>query len=226
MTPLMNSVLTPLSRRQLLRASILLGGVSVSPIIAAWAQTPLKRTPEQVLGPFYPVLPTGDRGADLTRIPGRPGRAQGQVIHLMGRVLNRRGEPMSGAKVEIWQANTYGRYVHPGDTNPAPLDPNFEGHGKQITDAEGRFRFKTIKPGSYPTGVGDWIRPPHIHFDVSGQVSRLVTQMYFEGDSLNDKDQIRQAADCKECLSAKLMAPTKELESDSLIAVWDIVLRR
>ena len=224
---MMSPVSAPLSRRQLLHASIVLGGLSLgSPIVAAWAQTALKRTPDQVLGPFYPMLSTIDRGADLTTIPGRPGRAQGQVIHLMGRVLTRRGEPVPRAKVEIWQANTHGRYVHPIDTNPAPLDPAFEGHGIQLTDTEGRFRFKTIKPGAYPTGSGDWIRPPHIHFDVSGPVSRLVTQMYFEGEPLNDKDQIRQTADCKDCLSAKLLPPTKDLEPDSLIAVWDVVLRR
>jgi protocatechuate 3,4-dioxygenase, beta subunit len=224
---MMSSALTPLSRRQLLRAPIALGGLSLSPrIIAAQAQTLLKRTPEQVLGPFYPVIRTLDRGADLAKIPGKPGRAQGQVIHLMGRVLTPQGEPVSGAKVEIWQANMHGRYVHPSDTNPAPLDPSFEGHGVQLTDSEGRFRFRTIKPGAYPTGVGDWIRPPHIHFDVSGQVSRLVTQMYFEGEALNDKDQIRQSAGCKERLTAKLAPPTKDLEPDSLIAVWDIVLRR
>ena len=224
---MMNFVSTPLSRRQLLCGSIALSGLSFgSPIVTAWAQPLLKRTPEQVLGPFYPVLKTIDRGADLTKIPGRPGHAQGQVIYLMGRVRTRGGEPVAGAKVEIWQANTHGRYVHPGDTNPAPLDPAFEGHGIQLTDNEGRFRFKTIKPGAYPTGVGDWIRPPHVHFDVSGQVSRLVTQMYFDGEPLNDKDQIRRTADCTECLSARVMPPTKELESDSLIAVWDVVLRR
>jgi len=223
----MSFAVTTLSRRQLLHASIMLGslglGRSVRPVLA---QTPLKKTPEQVLGPFYPVLRTVDRGTDLTAIAGKPGRAQGQVIHLMGRILNLRGEPVSGARVEIWQANTHGRYVHPGDTNPAPLDPSFEGYGKQLTDAEGRFRFRTIKPGAYPTGVGDWIRPPHIHFDVSGQINRLVTQMYFEGDALNDKDKIRQSVGCKECLTAKLIPPTKDLEPDSLIAIWDIVLPR
>jgi protocatechuate 3,4-dioxygenase, beta subunit len=106
------------------------------------------------------------------------------------------------------------------------LDPNFEGHGVQLTDAEGRYRFKSVKPGAYPTGTDDWTRPPHIHFDVVGHVNRLVTQMYFEGDPLNDKDRILQGARCKECLMTKLGAPTKDLESDSLVAVWDIVLAR
>jgi len=218
---------TTLSRRQLLRASVALGGLSLfGPLGSALAQTQLKKTPEQVLGPFYPVLASVDRAADLTAIPGKPGRAQGQVMYLMGRVLNLRGEPLSGVKVDIWQANARGRYVHPNDTNPAPLDPNFEGHGVQLTDAEGRYRFKTIKPGAYPTGVDDWTRPPHIHFDVMGHVNRLVTQMYFDGDALNEKDRILQRASCKECLTTKLVPPTKDLEPDSLVAVWDIVLAR
>ena len=99
----------------------------------------------------------------------------------MGRFLNMKGEPIPGARVEIWQANTYGRYTHPGDTNPAPLDPNFEGYGVQITDAEGRYRFKTIKPGAYPAAQG-WTRPPHIHFKVETKTNWLVTQMYFYGE--------------------------------------------
>jgi protocatechuate 3,4-dioxygenase beta subunit len=131
-----------LSRRQVLGIAITAGGylLSASPR-AAWAQD-LKRTPGEILGPFYPVLRSVEKSADLTLLPGKPGRASGQVIYVMGRVLNVQGQPVKGARVEVWQANTYGRYVHPSDTNPAPLDPNFEGFAIQDTDAEGRFRFK------------------------------------------------------------------------------------
>ena len=83
------------------------------------------RTPDQILGPFYPVVKPPHQGADLTSIPGRPGRAAGQVIHLTGRVVNPNGQPVQGARMEIWQANTHGRYTHPSDHNPAPLDPIF-----------------------------------------------------------------------------------------------------
>ena len=214
-----------LSRRQLLRASLAAGGLSLcGPLASVLAQAPLRRTPEQVLGPFYPVLKSIERGTDLTMVPGRPGRAQGQVVHLMGRVLNQRGEPVPGVRVEIWQANTHGRYTHPRDANPAPLDSSFEGYGVQLTDSEGRYRFKTIRPGAYPTGIENWTRPPHIHFDVSGRVDRVVTQMYFAGEPLNEKDRFLQRTGCKECLTTKLVAPPKELEPDSLVAVWDIVL--
>jgi len=116
------------------------------------AQTRLL-TPPDLTGPFYPLLKPPDRDADLTTIHGESGRAQGQVIHLMGQVLNLQGKPVKGARVEIWQANIYGRYNHPSDPNPAPLDPNFEGYGVQITDAEGRYRFKTTS-SRVPTQLG------------------------------------------------------------------------
>jgi protocatechuate 3,4-dioxygenase, beta subunit len=144
----------------------------------------------------------------------------------MGRVLNRAGEPLPGATIEIWQANAHGRYTHPSDTNPAPLDPNFNGFALQTTDAEGRYRFKTIKPGSYPTGVDNWLRPPHIHFDVSGKRDRLVTQMYFPGEALNDLDRIFNGTPRKEMLLARALPPTADLEKDSILLVWDAVLSR
>src|SRR3989304_223777 len=103
-------------------------------------------TPEQAQGPFYPVTKPLDRDADLTVVNGKPGKAQGQVIQVMGRVFNAKGAPVRGAQVEIWQANTFGRYTHPQDSNPAPLDPNFQGYGAQATDASGQYQFRTVKP--------------------------------------------------------------------------------
>jgi protocatechuate 3,4-dioxygenase beta subunit len=191
---------------------------------AALAQA-LRRTPDQILGPFYPVVKPLHQGADLTIVPGKPGRAAGQVIHVMGRVVNAHGQPVQGARMEIWQANTHGRYTHPGDTNPAPLDPNFEGFAVLTTDAEGRYRMKTVKPGAYPAGPDARMRPPHIHFDVTGKSNRLVTQMYFAGEPLNDKDPFLQSVGGgKERLIVRLGPPTQGFEPDSLVAVWDIVL--
>jgi protocatechuate 3,4-dioxygenase, beta subunit len=182
-------------------------------------------TTDLVLGPFYPVIKPAHAGTDLTVIPGKPGRAQGQVIYVLGQVLDLNGKPVSGAEIEIWQANSFGRYTHPGDTNPVPLDPNFEGYGIQRTDAQGRYRFKTIKPKGYPAG-GDRVRPPHIHFCVTSSTTRLITQLFFEGDPLNEKDFLLKNASNKETIITKLMPPTKEVEPDSLIAAWDIVLRQ
>jgi protocatechuate 3,4-dioxygenase beta subunit len=185
----------------------------------------VRRTPTQILGPYYPVMKPLDRDADLTVIRDKSGKAAGQVIHVMGRVLNTRGEPVQGARIEIWQANTHGRYVHPSDRNSAPLDPNFEGFASLVTDTEGRYRFKTIKPGAYPQD-GE-MRPPHIHFDVSGRINRLVTQMYFAGDPLNERDRFLATARANaRRLIVSLQKPGPELEPDSLLAQWDIVLEQ
>ena len=187
----------------------------------------LRLTPEQIMGPFYPVLKPLDRDADLTVVKGKKGKAQGQVIQLMGRVLNAKGEPVKGARLELWQANTHGRYMHPADVSPAPLDPNFEGFSVQTTDAEGRYRFKTIRPGAYPINAlnpGEK-RPAHIHFDIIGANSRLVTQMYFPDDPLNENDPLfKELGDSKSAAIGKVLPPTKDVEPDSLIVMWDVVI--
>ena len=212
-----------LDRRDILKMSAVLAGSAamLSTRLGA-AETELQRTPGQVLGPFYPLgeLP---QSSDLTMAPGRQGRAQGQVLNVMGRVLNLSGEPVGDAKIEVWQANANGRYTHPSDTNPAPLDPNFEGAAVLTTDSEGRYRFKTIKPGAYPAGPNRF-RPAHIHFQVTGRQDRLVTQMYFENDPYNNTDPPLNSVAAKELLITKLLAPSPEFEPGSKMAVFDIVL--
>lgn len=216
----------PLSRRQVLAMTLGANAFALTGSrTLAWAQAMLKLTPPQILGPFYPLGKPPVQGTDLVTLPGRPGRAQGQIIHVMGRVLNAQGQPIAGARVEIWQANTYGRYTHPNDQNPAPLDPNFEGFGAQVTDTDGRYHFKTIKPGSYPAGP-TLVRPPHIHFEVIGRQERLVTQMYFAGEPLNDKDPFLQSVGGKERLIVNLTPPSPGLEPDAMLAAWDIVMTR
>jgi protocatechuate 3,4-dioxygenase, beta subunit len=212
------------SRRAVLKHLAALGAVAAA---GSWsptmAQSRTMPTPDQILGPFYPVKKPADGGKDLTRLSGKSGAAHGEVIYVMGRLLNMKGEPVPGAQLEVWQANAGGRYAHPSDTNPAPLDPNFEGYAIVVSDAEGRYRFKTVKPGAYPVG-GGWIRPPHIHFDVRGQFNRLVTQMYFAGEALNNKDPLLQASWAKESLIAQVLPPTTQEEPDARLVVWDIVL--
>jgi protocatechuate 3,4-dioxygenase, beta subunit len=217
-----------ISRRRFLEISTALGGiVACSDLSTIFAQQNRALTEEQMLGPFYPITRPLDRDADLTHLRGRRASAKGQVIHLMGRVTNPLGKPLAGVKLEIWQANAHGRYAHINDSNKAPLDPNFQGYGVQLTDASGQFRFKTIKPSAYPTGLDDWSRPPHIHFYVTGSHEALVTQMYFPDEALNAKDRLLQsAAPNQASLIAKVEPAGKGLEPDSLIAIWDIILTR
>src|SRR3954469_13164945 len=215
--------ITDLSRREILRMTAILGAASLASTRVAIAQTAGQRTPEQILGPFYP-LKTLDQNADLTKVAGRPGRAAGLVLNVVGRVLDLKGEPVRNAKVEIWQANTHGRYTHPSDHNTAPLDPNFEGSALLTADNDGRYQFKTIKPAAYPAGPNR-MRPAHIHFQVSGRQDRLVTQMYFDGDPYNATDRFLQTAmQQTKLLIAKLSPPTREMEPESKLVVFNIVL--
>ena len=145
-------------------------------------------TPPQLDGPFYPMA-IQDYDWDLTRVSGGNGRAQGEVIEVTGRVLDATCQPLPGCVIEVWQANVHGRYSHPRDEGKGrSLDPNFQGYARLPTDKDGRYRFLTITPGSY-AAMGDWIRPPHIHFTVHAPFNPSVTtQMYFAGDPLNAKD--------------------------------------
>jgi protocatechuate 3,4-dioxygenase, beta subunit len=164
-----------------------------------------------VRAPSRPLVPAPARLADLaapvfgdeTVGPGdhdltrqHRGEPLGERIIVTGRVLESDGRPVRGALLEIWQANAAGRYVHVVDQHPAPLDPNFTGAGRCLTDDEGRYEFITVKPGAYPWGnhPNAW-RPAHIHFSVFGRafMDRLITQMYFPGDPLFDFDPIFQS---------------------------------
>jgi protocatechuate 3,4-dioxygenase, beta subunit len=144
--------------------------------------------------PVYGHEGLGELDNDLTR--QHAGDPQGERIIVTGRVLEEDGRPVPNTLVEIWQANAGGRYQHEGDQHPAPLDPNFSGAGRTLTDAEGRYEFVTVKPGAYPwkNHPNAW-RPAHIHFSMFGRAfsSRLVTQMYFPGDPLFELDPIFQS---------------------------------
>jgi protocatechuate 3,4-dioxygenase, beta subunit len=220
-----------ISRRELLGNALALGGLAlIHPVGSVFAQEAERQlTLSQGMGPFYPLVKPLDRDADLTIIRGRSGRAQGQMINLTGRVLNLKGEPVRGARIELWQADTNGRYAHPSDPNTkATLDPNFQGYATQLTDAEGRYRFKTIKPGAYPSMYNPGrTRPPHIHFDVTGRKDRLVTQMYFPNEPLNEQDGSFRGLGARQATAiGRILPPPKEVEPDALFMVWDVVLPR
>ena len=183
----------------------------------------LEITPPQIVGPFYPVTERPDLAADLARPSGSADEARGQLLYVRGRVLTCSGEPVAHARIEIWQANAAGKYRHPSDTNPAPLDPNFRGFAQLTTDGAGRYAFRTIKPGRYSTPEGE-MRPPHIHFTVEGRLDRLVTQLYFAGEPENQTDRWLNSLAQPERLIASLQAPPSHLEMGACVAQFDIVL--
>lgn len=180
---------TSISRRQMLQGSLgTLALVAGSQLLAEDRGA----TPAQIEGPFFPIRDQADKDIDMTVVEGRTERALGEVVEISGQVLAEDGTPVADALVDVWQANSHGRYAHERDANPAPLDPNFQGWARFTTDAEGRYTVKTIKPGAYPVGKG-WSRPPHIHFKVARRGYReLTTQMYFAGEPLNDADRLLQ----------------------------------
>jgi protocatechuate 3,4-dioxygenase beta subunit len=201
-----------------------------STILRAPSRAPLEIPPTltEVTGPALGERDFGVLDADLTR--QHPGEPLGERIIVHGRVLDGDGRPVSSTLVEVWQANAAGRYRHDVDRHPAPLDPNFSGAGRCVTDADGNFRFITIKPGSYPwkNHHNAW-RPAHIHFSVFGRAfaQRLVTQMYFPGDPLFSQDPIFNSV--RDEAARQRMIAAFDLDSTepewALAYRYDIVLR-
>jgi protocatechuate 3,4-dioxygenase beta subunit len=188
----------------------------------------IPQTLSELTGPLYGHNPIGETDNDLTRHFAE--EPVGQRINVSGRVMDEDGRPVRNTLVEIWQANAAGRYRHPVDTHPAPLDPNFIGAGRTLTDDDGCYRFVTIKPGSYPwrNHHNAW-RPSHIHFSLFGPAlaTRLITQMYFPDDPLFPYDPIFQSIpdeNARKRLISRFDLDTTEPEW-ALGFKFDIVLR-
>lgn len=178
-------------------------------------------------GPIISSITPED--ADLTRNAGTGGEAVGQRIIVTGRVLDGQGNPVPRTLVEVWQCNASGRYVHKRDNWPGPLDPNFLGIGRCMTDQNGVYRFLTIRPGAYPwkNHANAW-RPAHIHFSLFGPTltTRLVTQMYFQDDPLFFQDPIYNSIPTEEARKRMIASYDHEVtESEWALGWrWDIVL--
>ena len=179
------------------------------------------------------VLDKNDLGLldnDLTKNFNKHNEPIGERILVYGKLLDENSKPIPNSLIEIWQANSGGKYRHSGDTYKAPLDPNFGGWGRCLTDENGNYYFKTIKPGAYPwpNGGNNW-RPAHIHFSIFGLsfLQRLVTQMYFEGDPLIAKCPIAQSINDKKALESLIskLDINKSIHMDYIAYQFNITLR-
>jgi protocatechuate 3,4-dioxygenase beta subunit len=177
------------------------------------------QTPRQPAGPFYPDRPILDDDNDLTRVKGQVSGAQGAISELEGRILDRNGSPVAGARIEIWQCDANGRYRHSHDRGSAAMDPGFQGFGHNLTGADGRYRFRTIRPAPYPG------RTPHIHVAVfAGDDPPFVTQLYVAGDPRNDADFLyrRIPVERRELVTA--VFAEERAPGIDYRAQWDLVL--
>jgi protocatechuate 3,4-dioxygenase beta subunit len=191
---------------------------------------PLPQTLSEMTGPLFGHAEVKPGDDDLTRNAGTGGAAMGERIIVAGRVLDEEGRPVPDTLLEIWQANSAGRYRHDWDQHDAPLDPNFTGAGRCVTDENGDYRFLTVRPGAYPwpNHHNAW-RPVHIHFSLFGPsfLTRLVTQMYFPGDPLLLLDPIFNCTPDPEARDRLVAAYDHDVtEPDFALGYrWNIVLR-
>ena len=196
-----------------------------------WPSQPLVKRPlgtSELTGPTHLERRLAPVRGDLAGYGDK--RALGQLIHLRTRVVDEDGSPVPGALVEIWHCNAAGKYIHPNDDNDAPVDPNFYGAARLVTGDSGLVELRTIKPAAYPVpNTGGWWRPPHVHFSVAGRVwlSRLVTQMFFPGDPLNEHDAILMAIPDagarNRCIAS--LAETAKGPQNALVYDFQIVVR-
>lgn len=208
-----------LSRRGLLMGAGI--GTGLLPLSSAFAADAIP-TPQQTEGPFYPAGFPADMDNDLVQVRGQQARAMGEVLHLKGRVLGINGRPLAGTLVEIWQCDAQGIYDHPRQPGRERRDAAFQGYGRMMADAEGFYRFRTLKPAAYPG------RTPHIHIKAATGDGRLLTsQFYIAGDPQNERDGVFRAAvrqpGQRQRIEMKLAA-ANGVEAGALATEMDIVI--
>src|SRR3984957_9818324 len=186
-------------------------------------------TLSELTGPLALDHRLGLSAEDMAHLTPESPRAIGQYIEVTGRVVGEDGAPLAGSMVEIWQANSAGKYVHEMDRHEAPVDPNFTGLGRFVTDQEGRYKFRSIKPGAYPVTESDWWWRPHIHFSIFGPswMNRFITQIFFPGEPLNEIDLLLNAVQDPEARDRLIFetAPTVVGAVNFLTFRRDFVLR-
>jgi len=206
-----------MKRREFIRSAALgsMGGLLISQTFGAQAGGKML-TPREVEGPFYPITVQKDMDADLTQVEGKVGRAKGTIIDIFGQVFDQDGNAIEDVTIDLWQANSYGKYHHPHDNSEAPIDPHFQGWAILQSGKQGRFKFKTVMPGAYPLNAPQQ-RTPHIHIKISKYgYESLLTQLYFPDQPLNDKDGLfkRKSKQEQKMMTAKKTSKSNEYRYD------------
>ena len=224
LTPVPRRGSGPLGRRAMLQKSAMLAaGFAIPGCFAEEVAGGLVRTASMVEGPFYPDKLPLDTDNDLLLINDSLNPGIGEITYLSGRVMGKNGQPIRNAFVEIWQCDSGGAYLHSGSSNKLKTDRNFQGYGRYLTDSQGRYFFRTIKPVPYPG------RTPHIHFGVSKNGQRvLTTQMLVKGHPMNQKDFLFKRISNQAARNSLLVGfnPIKGSKIGELEANFDIVLGR
>ena len=206
----------PLGRRRLLVGVAALGGCGTGATARDGALVP---TPAQTRGPFYPLALPDDADADLVAVRGVETRAAGTIAHLAGRVLTTDGTPIPGARVEIWQCDARGVYLHPRSDRASARDRAFQGYGRTAAAADGTYAFRTIRPVPYPG------RTPHVHFAVASPGRpELVTQMYVADEPANARDGLYRSLGARQAAVTVRLDPANGVEPGALAGRFDIVL--
>jgi len=191
---------------------------AMASVIATNTQAKMS-TPREAEGPFYPITPQKDQDADLTRVEGKSGIAKGEIIEISGQVVDQDLNPIEDVTIDLWQANSFGKYHHAHDTSEAPIDEYFQSWAIIQSGTQGQFKFKTVIPGAYPLNSPQQ-RTPHIHLKVGkhGYVP-LLTQMYFPNQPLNEKDGMfkRKSVEEQAMMTAKRLANSNQYQYDIII---------
>ena len=189
-------------------------------VVASKAQAQMS-TPRDAEGPFYPITPQKDKDADLTRIVGKSGIAEGEIIEISGQVLDTDLKPIEDATIDLWQANSFGKYHHPHDNSNAPVDENFQSWAIIQSGTNGKYKIKTIKPGAYPLDAKpEDQRTPHIHLKVGKHgYEGLLTQMYFPNHPLNKTDGLyqRKSPEQQQMMTAKLVSGSNQYQYNIIL---------
>jgi protocatechuate 3,4-dioxygenase beta subunit len=200
------------------RRSLIIGASAALVGVPSLLRANMPATPRQTEGPFYPAALPLDQDNDLVAVSGAQAKARGTIAHVSGRVLDGAGNPLATARVEIWQCDWQGIYLHPRDGGQNRRDTGFQGFGATTTAGDGSYRFRTIRPVAYAG------RTPHIHFKINAAGRELTTQMYLAGEPGNERDGVYRSLGSAAPLVTVAFAAAPQIEAEAIAGRFDIVL--